>query len=122
MVGQYGISEISRCCEAYPCVKTSLVYGTIIAWIGSLAVAASLAEMASMYVSKMRCAQSLKSLQESHGWGKQEQEPVYLYPNNLEMKAQYKWTSQFAPPGFGSRAFWGLIQGKEASFASVMVC
>ena len=28
---------------------TSLVYGTIIAWIGSLALAASMAEMASMY-------------------------------------------------------------------------
>jgi choline transport protein len=69
--------------------QTSLVWGTVIAWIGSLALAASLAEMASM---------------------------------NPTVGAQYRWTSRFAPRGFGSPAFWGLLQGWITVFAWITTC
>jgi choline transport protein len=63
---------------------TSLAYGRLFAWIGSLAIALSLAEMA------------------------------YINPI---VGAQYRWTSLYAPPGFMSPAFWGLLQGWITIFA-----
>jgi len=36
--------------------------------------------------------------------------------SNPTVGAQYRWTSLYAPRGFGSPAFWGLLQGKDQSF------
>ena len=63
---------------------TSLVWGMLLSWIGTTAVAASLAEMASI---------------------------------NPTVGAQYRWSALYAPGGFGSPAFWSLLQGWITVFA-----
>jgi choline transport protein len=36
--------------------------------------------------------------------------------------AQYRWTALYAPRGFGSPAFWSLLQGWITVFAWIAVC
>src|SRR4051794_32116237 len=71
----------------------SMVYGGIFAIFGGTAVAASLAEMASMFVFSN----------------------MYFHADNSSsffsdaaVGAQYRWSANFAP---AAPRFWGLIQG-----------
>lgn len=68
---------------------TALVWGLLLCLIGSLSLALSLAEMASIT-------------------------PV--------VGAQYRWSALYAPRGFGSPAFWSLLQGWITVFAWMALC
>lgn len=69
----------------------ALVYGSMVAIIGSIAISLSLAEMASMYVSNRADDSALLTII---------RDPV--------VGAQYRWAATFAP---SNPAFWALIQG-----------
>ncbi|KAK6369786.1 hypothetical protein LTS17_009236 [Exophiala oligosperma] len=68
---------------------TALVWGLLLCLVGSLSLALSLAEMASIT-------------------------PV--------VGAQYRWSALYAPRGFGSPAFWSLLQGWITVFAWMALC
>lgn len=72
----------------------TLIYGIIIATLGSTALAASLGEMASMY--------DLKKTFEVNSFLTIRRKPT--------VGAQYRWTAQHTPRKLDP-AFWGLLQG-----------
>jgi len=71
-----------------------MVYGAILGAFGATAIALSLGEMASMYVTYIHW--SITSIDLS------------MFSDPL-VGAQYRWSANFAP--FAPR-FWGLLQGR----------